>query len=61
MKKRKLFKSSPKKPTSRGLPTMKQLRELMTSVDLWEMDKTPEVVAQGRKERRPWLAFKSLD
>ena len=55
MKKRKLFKSSPKKPTSRGLPTMKQLRELMTSVDLWKMDKTPEVVAQGRKERRPWL------
>ena len=55
MKKRKLSKSSPK-PTPRGLPTLKRLDELMQGVDLWEMDKPPEVVAQGRKERRPWLA-----
>ena len=55
MKKKKLSKSSPK-PTPRGLPTLKQLDELMKGVDLWEMDKLPEVVAQGRKERRPWLA-----
>ena len=55
MKKKKLSKSSPK-PTPRGLPTLKRLDELMQGVDLWEMDKPPEVVAQGRKERRPWLA-----
>ena len=53
MKKRKLSK-----PTPRGLPTMKQFREAMKGVDLWEMDKPLEVVAQGRKERRPWLASK---
>ena len=60
MKKKKLSKSSPK-PTPRGLPTLDRLDELMKGVDLWEMDKPPEVVAQGRKERRPWLASKSLD
>ena len=43
------------KPTPRGLPTMKQFREAMAGVDLWEMDKPPEVVARGRKIRRPWL------
>ena len=52
-------KSSPKKPTPRGLPTLDRLDELMTGVDLWEMDKPPEVVAQGRKERCPWLASKN--
>ena len=57
MKKKKLSKSSPK-PTPRGLPTLDRLDELMKGVDLWEMDKPPEVVAQGRKERRPWLASK---
>ena len=57
MKKKKLSKSSPK-PTPRGLPTLDRLDELMTGVDLWEMDKPPEVVARGRKERRPWLASK---
>ena len=57
MKKQKLSKSSPK-PTPRGLPTLKRLDELMQGVDLWEMDNPPEVVAQGRKERRPWLASK---
>ena len=55
MKKRKLPKKSPPKPTPRGLPTMKQFRELMKGVDLWEMDKPTEVVAEGRKSRRPWL------
>ena len=51
-------KKSPKpylKPTPRGLPTMERFRELMKGVDLWEMDKPPEVVVKGRKERRPWL------
>ena len=61
MKKRKLSKKSSPKPTPRGLPTLDRLDELMKGVDLWEMDKPPEVVAQGRKERRPWLASKSLD
>ena len=51
MKRRKLSK-----PTPRGLPTMKQFREAMKGVDLWEMDKLPEVLARGRKIRRPWLA-----
>ena len=55
MKKRKLSKKSPPKPTPRGLPTMKEFREVMQGVDLWEMDKPPEVVARGRKIRRPWL------
>ena len=50
MKRRKLSK-----PTPRGLPTMKQFREAMKGVDLWEMDKSPEVLARGRKIRRPWL------
>ena len=56
-------KKSPKpylKPTPRGLPTMNQFRELMKGVDLWEMDKPPEVVTRGRRERRPWLASNSL-
>ena len=57
MKKQKLSKSRPK-PTPRGLPTLKRLEELMKGVDLWEMDKPPEVVAEGRKSRRPWLASK---
>ena len=55
MKKRKLSKKSPPKPTPRGLPTLDELDEALKGVDLWEMDKPPEVVAQGRKERRPWL------
>ena len=60
MKDKKSPKPSPK-PTPRGLPTMERFRELMKGVDLWEMDKPPEVVAKGRKERRPWLSSKSLD
>ena len=58
MKKRTPTKKSSPKPTPRGLPTLKQLDELMKGVDLWEMDKPPEVAAQGRKERRTWLASK---
>jgi len=54
MTKKKLSKSSPK-PTPRGLPTLDRLDELMKGVDLWEMDKPPEVVAESRKNRRPWL------
>ena len=57
MEKQKLSKSCPK-PTPRRLPTLKRLEELMKGVDLWEMDKPPEVVAEGRKSRRPWLASK---
>ena len=56
MKKRKLSKNSPLKPTPRGLPTLDELDEALKGVDLWEMDKPPEVVAAGRKIRRPWLA-----
>ena len=56
MKKQIPTKKFSPKPTPRGLPTMKQLREAMKGVDLWEMDKPPEVVAKGREERRPWLA-----
>ena len=58
MKKRTPTKKSSPKPTPRGLPTMKEFEEAMKGVDLWEMDKPPEVVAKGRKERRPWLASK---
>ena len=58
MKKRKLSKKSHPKPTPRGLPTLDELDEALKGVDLWEMDKPPEVVARGRKERRPWLASK---
>jgi hypothetical protein len=60
MKDKKPLKTVPK-PTPRGLPKMEHFRELMKGVDLWEMDKPPEVVAKGRKERRPWLSSKSLD
>ena len=55
MKKQIPTKKFSPKPTPRGLPTMKQFREAMAGVDLWEMDKPPEVVARGRKIRRPWL------
>ena len=55
MKKQTHSKKSCLKPTPRGLPTMKRFRELMKGVDLWEMDKPPEVVARGRRVRRPWL------
>ena len=51
---KKRLKPAPK-PTPRGLPTMKHFREMMKGIDLWEMDKPPEVVERGRKVRRPWL------
>ena len=38
---------------------MDELSELMKGVDLWEMDKPPEVVAAGRKIRRPWLNYQA--
>ena len=60
MKKRKFSKKSSPKPTPRGLPTMDEFQELMKGVDLWEMDKPPEVVAEGRKKRRPWLNYPTL-
>ena len=47
-------------PTPQGLPTLEELDELMKGVDLWEMDKPPEVVAEGRKKRRPWLNYPTL-
>jgi hypothetical protein len=50
MKKRKLSK-----PTPRGLLTLGELDEAMKGVDLWEIDKPREVIAKGRKDRRPWL------
>ena len=55
MKKQITTKKFSPKPTPRGLPTMKQFREAMKGVDLWEMDKPPEVIARGRSIRRPWL------
>ena len=58
MKKRTPTKKSSPKPTPRGLPTMKEFREALKGVDLWEMDKSPEVVARGRRGRRPWLYYK---
>jgi len=58
MKKRTPTKKSSPKPTPRGLPTLDRLDELMKGVDLWEMHKPPEVVAQGPKKRLPWLASK---
>ena len=39
---------------------MEEFREAMKGVDLWEMDKPPEVVAKGRKKRRPWLNYPTL-
>ena len=55
MKKRKLLKLS-QKPTPQLLPTMDEIEEALKGVDLWEMDKPLEVIAKGRKERRPWFA-----
>ena len=55
MKKRTPSKKSSPKPTPQLLPTMNEINEALKGVDLWEMDKPPEVVAEGRKIRRPWL------
>jgi hypothetical protein len=53
-------KSSPE-PTPPLLPTLDEIEAALKGVDLWEMDKPPEVVAQAWKERRPWFASKDLD
>ena len=37
------------------LPTLNELDKALRSMDLWEVDNPPEVVAKGRRERRPWL------
>ena len=55
MKSKKSPKTSPK-PTPKQLPTLSDLDRILRGVDLWEVGKPPEVVAKGRKERRPWLA-----
>ena len=55
MKKRTPSKKFSPKPTPQLLPTMNEINEALKGVDLWEMDKPPEVVAEGRKIRRPWL------
>ena len=55
MKKCKLSKKSPPKPTPQLLPTMNEINEALKGVDLWEVDKPREVIAKGRKDRRPWL------
>ena len=55
-------KKSPKlsqKPTPKQLPTLSDLDRILRGVDLWEVDKPPEVVAKGRRERRPWLYYKA--
>ena len=58
MKDKKSPKSSPK-PTPKQLPTLNDLDRVLRGVDLWEVDKPPEVVAKGRRERRPWLYYKA--
>ena len=54
MKDKKSAKPFPK-PTAKQLPTLADVDRALRGVDLWEVDKPPEVVAKGRKERRPWL------
>ena len=56
MKKRTPSKESSPKTTPQLLPTMDEIEQALKGVDLWEMDKPPEVIAKGRKMRRPWLA-----
>ena len=54
MKNKKSSNPAPK-PTSQQLPTLDQIDKALKGVDLWEIGKPPEVVAEGRKSRRPWL------
>jgi hypothetical protein len=58
MKNKKSSKPAPK-PTPQQLPTLDELDKVLRGVDLWEVDKPPEVVAKGRRERRPWLYYKA--
>ena len=54
MKNKKPSNPAPK-PTPKQLPTLDDPERILRGVDLWEVDKPPEVVAKGRRERRPWL------
>jgi len=56
MKNKKLSNPAPK-PTPQQLPTLDELDKALRGVDLWEVGKPSEVVARGRKERRPWLYY----
>ena len=58
MKDKKSPKPSPK-PTLKQLPTLDDIKRILKGRDLWEVDKPPEVVARGRRERRPWLYYKA--
>ena len=58
MKNKKPSNPAPK-PTPQQLPTLDELDKALRGVDLWEVDKPPEVVAKGRRERRPWLYYKA--
>ena len=58
MKDKKSPKPSPK-PTPKQLPTLDDIEKILKGRDLWEVDKPPEVVEKGRRERRPWLYYKA--
>ena len=58
MKNKKSSNPAPK-PTSQQLPPLDQIDKALKGVDLWEIGKPPEVVARGRRERRPWLYYKA--
>ena len=47
MEEKKPSKESESKPTPRGLPRLDRLDELLKGVDLWEIDKPREVIAEG--------------
>ena len=49
IKKRKLFKSSPK-PTSKLLPTLDEVEEVMRGVGLWETDNPPPSGNKGTED-----------
>ncbi len=47
MEEEKPSKESESKQTPRGLPRLDRLDELMKGVDLWEIDKPREIIAEG--------------
>ena len=55
MKKKNPTTESDSEPTPKQLPTMDEVEDAMKGVDLWEVGKTHELIASGRKYRRPWL------
>ena len=55
MEEEKPSKESDSEPTPKQLPTMDEVEEAIKGVDLWEVGKTHELIASGRKDRRPWL------